>query len=296
MQKVVASLTALIFLTTFFARSVLAQRDLETTVSAEAATSSAQTVVEQPRQDVTRPEEGDEKKEVLALLAQRPAERLKLTNFFAFAVQTAIKVGVPANTIVLLLLLPLLATIIVFFRHIVGVPSMGLLVPIALSITLLATGLTAGAILLTSILLGTTLAQVLLKRLRMMQLPKLSLSLLVVSVFVFAALTLCASFGLLSVRQISIFPILLFVILSERIVALQLERPVREIILIIFTTFILSLIGLFLLRSTLLRVTVLLYPEVVLLLIPVNIVIGRYFGLRISEYMRFAPILRHGSK
>jgi hypothetical protein len=250
----------------------------------------------EPKQDVTIPEEAEEKREVIALLDQRRVDTPTPLNFFAYAVQTAIKVGVPANTVMLILLLPVLATIVVFLRHVIGIPSIGLLVPIALSITLLATGLTAGVILITTILLATTFARLIFKRFRIMQLPKLSLSLLIVSLFVFIALTASASVGVLQVRSLSIFPILLFIILSERIVALQLERAPREIILVIVTTFAMSLIGFFLLRSEMLRTLVLLYPETVLLLIPINIVIGRYFGLRLSEYVRFAPILRHGSK
>jgi len=33
-----------------------------------------------------------------------------------------------------------------------------------------------------------------------------------------------------------------------------------------------------------------LYPEAILLLIPVNIAIGRYFGLRLTEYLRFKQL------
>jgi hypothetical protein len=296
MQKVVAfvlSFTLLFFVSLPLA---FAESDLEATVSGEVASSSAQVVQDSPASDVTRPEDDDEKRLVLALLAQRPAEHPTVTNFFAYAVQNAVRVGVPANTVMLILILPFLATMVVFFRHVLGVPSVGLLMPIALSITLLATGLTAGMVLMAAILLGTTIARFLLKKVRIMQMPKLSLSLLVVAIFVFITLTVSASLGLLSVRQLSIFPILLFILLSERIVALQLERSTREIVLIICTTFGLGLIGLFLLKWDIFRVLVLLYPETVLALIPVNIIIGRYFGLRVSEYIRFAPILRHGSK
>ena len=245
--------------------------------------------------DVTQPEEEEEKREFLRLFKNRPADEPTITNFMAWAVQYAVKSGVPANTIILILLLPFLASIVAAFRHIIGLPSLGLLVPIAFSITLLATGISAGAILLAAILLASGLARFLLKRLRIMQLPKMALSMLVVAIFIFIALTGSAAAGILTVKQLSIFPVLLFILLSDRIVALLLERSTSETIQITLITLILGLLGFFLLSFEPIQHFIILYPESVLLLIPIDIIIGRYFGLRVSEYFRFAPLKQHGS-
>lgn len=242
------------------------------------------------KSDVTQPEEEEEKREFLRLFKNRPADHLTVTNFMAYGVQYAVKSGVPANTIILILLLPFLACIVAAFRHIIGLPSLGLLVPIAFSITLLATGISAGAILLAAILLASGLARFLLKRLRIMQLPKMALSMLVVAIFIFIALTGSAAAGILTVKQLSIFPVLLFILLSDRIVALLLERSTSETIQITLITLILGLLGFFLLSFEPIQNFIILYPEAVLLLIPIDIIIGRYFGLRVSEYFRFAPL------
>lgn len=260
-----------------------------------ATPSATLTPVPAPPEDITLPEELEEQ-EAIALFEQRPVTEPTLFNFMAYTVQYAALSGVPTNTIILVLLLPLLASIVAFVRHIIGLPSLEMIVPIALSITLLATGITAGAVLLMTILLASTFAQIVLKRIRIMQLPKMALSLWVVSIFVFIALLFSASIGILRVRQISIFPVLLFILLGERIVALQLERSVREMITITFVTLSLGMIGFLLLSSNTLRTIVLVYPEITLLVIPINIAIGRYFGLRLMEYFRFAPILQNGSK
>ena len=248
------------------------------------------------KQDITKPENVQGKEEVIALFRKRPETKPSFINFIAYSVQYSVKTGVPANTVLLILLIPLLATIIAFFRHVIGLPSLDMLVPIALSITLLATGLVTGLVLLTTILLASTLARLLLKNLRIMQLPKISLSVLIVAISVFAMLTISASTGILTVKEISIFPILLLIILSEKIVALQLERTRNEVVSITVVTLCLGIIGYFLLFADYVRQIVLLYPEVILILIPINIIIGRYFGLRLTEYFRFSPIIRHASK
>lgn len=247
------------------------------------------------QQDVTRPE-GPEDDQAILLFKQRPADQLSITNIMAFLVQSSVKSGVPSRTIILILLLPMLATIIAFIRHVIGLPSIGMLVPVALSITLLSTGITAGLILLATIIFGSTVARILLKKLRIMQLPKMAFSMFIVSIFLFLVLTVSAMGGILAVKQLSIFPILLLILLSEQIISVQQERSAQEMIIISMVTFAIGILGFLLLSSTYIRNTVLLYPEFTLLLIPINIIVGRYFGLRLMEYFRFSSIMRHASK
>ena len=214
----------------------------------------------------------------------------------AFLVQSSVKSGVPSRTVILILLLPMLATIIAFIRHVIGLPSIGMLVPVALSITLLSTGITAGLILLATIIFSSTVARILLKKVRIMQLPKMAFSMFIVSIFLFLTLTVSAMAGILVVKQHSIFPVLLLILLSEQIISVQQERSAQEMIIISMVTFAIGILGFLLLSSTHLRNTILLYPEFILVLIPLNVIVGRYFGLRLMEYFRFSSIIRHASK
>lgn len=244
---------------------------------------------------ITQPEEQIEKKEILALFAKRPAKMPTVLNFAAFFVQYAITIGVPANTVILILLLPLLATIVAFTRHVIGLPSLGMLVAISFSITILTIGIAASMVLLVAILLASTFARIILKRIRIMQLPKMALSVFVVSIFVFIVLIASGSVGIISAQDLSIFPVLLLILLGERIVALQLERNAKETFLITIMTLLLGFLGFLILSFIPLRKLVLVYPEVIFLLIPINILLGRYFGLRVTEYFRFKKILKYGS-
>jgi len=250
----------------------------------------------QNKVDITLPDNNNQQKAIKTLFAKRPTPSLTIFNFNEYIVQYAVGIGVPANTIVLILLLPLLATIVAFVRHVIGLPSLGMLVAISFSITFLTIGIVAGMILLAAIVLASTFARIILKRVRIMQLPKMALSVFVVAVFVFIALVVSGTYGIITVKDLSIFPVLLLILLGERVVALQLERNLREAILITFITLILSMMGFFLLSYGPLRDTVLLYPETIYLLIPINIAVGRYFGLRLVEYYRFRNIINHGNK
>lgn len=246
------------------------------------------------KEDITKPEEEEQKGQILDLFANRPISRLTPFNFIGFTVQYAVSVGVPANTIVLILLLPFLATLVAFVRHVIGLPSLDLLVPIALSITIVSTGLIAGTILLIAILLASSIGRFILKRVRIMQLPKKALSILIVAIFVFAALVVSAANGLLSVTQLSIFPILLLILLGEKIISLQLTRSFTETLTITAVTIAIGILGFFILSTEVFRQAILLYPEIILALIPANFAVGRYFGLRLTEFYRFSYIKTHG--
>lgn len=253
--------------------------------------------VAQNGNNITNPEPESQRQQVLSdLINKRHTENLTLTNFAPYAIQYAIRAGVPANTIVLILLLPLLATIIVAFRYLVGLSGIGLLVPIALSITLLGTDITPGFIMLAAIILASLVSRFLLKRFPIMQMPKVALSMLMVAIFLLTALTISSIYGIINVRSLSIFPILLFILLSDRIITLFLERDFIETVQTTIITLFLAVLGFLLLTWQQLRLFTLIYPESILLLIPINIMIGRYFGLRITEYIKFQPILKHGSK
>lgn len=264
--------------------------------AAKLASPSAEELVELKKiekEDITKPEQIETKGEFFELFSKRPVQKPGVTNFLAYTVQYAVAEGVPANTIILILLLPFLATGIAFVRHILGLPTLGILVPVALSITLLATGISTGLLLLAVILLGSTLARILLKKIRIMHMPKLALSTLLLSLVVFSALVLGALNDVLTVKKLSIFPVLIMILLSERIVALQLEHQFRDTAIITFTNIVLGILGFIILSSGQIQNLILLYPEGIFLLIPINIAIGRYFGLRVTEYFRFNDIVEH---
>ena len=237
--------------------------------------------------DTTLPESEPAQAAIFATLENRSIESLTIYNFFAYWVQQAIFLGIPANTIFLILLTPIIALCISFVRVVVGLPTLDMLVPIALAFAFVSVGVWAGLLILTSIILAAYVSKLLISRLRMMFYPKRSLSLLILSIFVFAALTASLVFDFVQIVNLSIFPILILMLLGDSIVSVQLHKSFSETFMITTTTLALGLFGFVLATSTMVQNTLILYPELVLLVIPLNILIGRYFGLRLLEFVRF---------
>lgn len=235
-------------------------------------------------------------KEIEQIFDQRSVATLTPFNFIAYGIRYAIMTGVPVESVLLILSIPIIGTLVVFLRYIIGVPTLGISHTIVFAVTFFITGIAFGSVLFVTLLLGTLLTRLLFKRVRIMQLTKVSLSMLVISVLILIAIVMSLRYHLIQPSQISIFPILLFILLSERVVALQLEKDIFRAFGITLLTLFIGGIGFIAVSTPFMQTLLLIYPETLLLLIPINWFIGRYFGLRLTEYFRFIPNIHYANK
>jgi len=277
---------------------------LETTAATNTATATdvasasvtAASIINQrqsltPSNDLTQPEELPEKTAILSLFESRPVKEPGLFNFMAYWVQEAVRVGIPANTIFLILLTPFLAFFVSFVRVVIGLPTLDMLVPIALAFALVAVGITVGLLVLTAILIASYFSKISLSKVRIMFYPKRSLSMIFLALAVFAALTLGVVLEFEQILSVSIFPILVLMLLGDMIVSVQLHKSSAETFVITGTTIFIGLVGYVTATSSTIQNMVILYPEIILLVIPANIIVGRYFGLRVLEVFRFNKVV-----
>ncbi len=253
-------------------------------------------VSEAPAVDLTKPESDPAKEEIRALFAERTLGSLNPVNAFAYWVRYAIDLGIPANTIVLILLVPIIATLVAFTRTILGLPALDMFVPSALAYAFVAVGIVPGVIIIASVLLASYISRLLLAEAPLMIFPKRSLSHLILALSVLGALTLALATGFTSVKDLSIFPIIILVLLGDAVVAVQLRKSLRETAIVVSVTIVLGLVGYWLATSLAMRDALLLWPEALLLTIPINIALGRYFGLRVAEVLRFRTLDTYGSE
>lgn len=266
-----------------------------TTEVSSRASSTILSVLQPDRADFTRPEADTEREQIVALFEeQRLVDTLTIFNFLGYWVQQSVMIGVPANTIMLILLIPILATLVTFVRVVIGLPTLEMLVPIILAFAFVAVGIVMGLLILGSIIIASFVSRSLLREVKIMFFAKRSLSLLIVAFFVFAALVAGIGLDIERVAELSIFPVLILTLLGDSIVNVQLHQRLRDTIIITAATIALGLAGYFLATSLTVRDYLILYPELVLITIPCNLIIGRYFGLRVSEYFRFRTFQQYG--
>ncbi len=270
----------------------LASGSASASISAEATPSGIVEKIIEDKADLTQPTSVTKSK-LEKLLEENPAGALSWNNFLRYSVTRAVKNGVPVNTVVLVLLFPLIVAIVAAARHLIGVRGVGILTPALLAVAFLATGVWAGVVLFVIILLVTIVARMALKVLKLQYLPRVSLLLWVVSAGVFLTLLMASIWNVSSLVTVGIFPILILMLLAETFIAIQQGRSGSEARALIFQTFALAMISSLLLAAETVQRAVLLWPEAIFMGVAVfDLFMGRYTGLRLSEYLMYRGIVK----
>lgn len=262
--------------------------------SPSASPTAEPTVEPTPRPDITQKTE-ESVGPLEDLLSEQQLGPVLPFNPIKYAIRGAVSAGIPANTIVLLLLLPVVATVIAATRHIVGLRGFGIFLPAALSVAFLALGPLAGIFLFLVIIFTSTLARLILRKLKvkMQYLPRMALILWIVVLGVLGVLFAYPVFRVPDIANVSIFPVLILVLLAEEFGKIQLGKSARTAVSQGTETIILSLVSFIFLTLQSLQRFALLNPELLLVSVAaIDVLIGKYVGLRFLEYWRFRKLIK----
>jgi len=210
-----------------------------------------------------------------------------LINFF-------IEQGVPLETVILLLMLPVVVTLIAFFRQVVGIKAFGIYTPAIVTFAFLAVPqLRYGVVVFVSVILVGMLMRVALKGLRILYLPRVAITL---SVIAFSILILLGMGGFMQrtgLASVTIFPILIMITIVEKFVVVQIEKGNKAAMILALETLVISLAGYYLASWPMLVRGIIAFPWLILITLPINIFLGKWDGLRLTEYVRFWEVLKN---
>lgn len=123
--------------------------------------------------------------------------------------------------------------------------------------------------------------------------PRMAIVLTIVSLTIFAVFVIGGYFEKTGLLAISIFPIIVMIILTEKFVEVQIEKGNKTAIRLTLETLILSIVSYYIVSWESFKTIILAFPEIILLTILLNIAFGRFSGLRVVEYFRFRKILKN---
>lgn len=214
-------------------------------------------------------------------------------NTIRIVERVAVERGVSAETIALLLLLPLVATLVSVFHYVLGWSGYGIFMPTMIAVTLLATGIPGGLFLFGVILVVSLLCNKILRKFKLHFWPARSINLMFISVTVFALMAASSYFELFDITRITIFPVLFMILLVEEFVRTQLVKSKIEANKLTLGTLFLAILGAVIMSLPHIKEWVLSKPDLtILLVIVVNIVVGNYKGIRLMEIKRFKKAIR----
>jgi len=222
-----------------------------------------------------------------------------------FLVQQDIKIndleGLKHTTLILLLL-PLVITIGGISRYIIGLKTLNIYISTILTFAFLEfgyinnnfsfkRGLFYGIVMLVSTFLTSTLLYIYIKRLRMHYIPKLSLVVTAVSITTLILMIIFIFIDRNRFITVSPMIIVMMVIISEGFMSVLAKKNYRYTIGITLETLLTSIISYIIISWSTLQHFLLTYPITILAVIFLNIYVGRFTGLRLSEYWRFRNII-----
>jgi hypothetical protein len=229
---------------------------------------------------------------------------LSKLNIFSYFLDFLTEKGIPDNTIILILLLPVIATVIAFMKQVIGITTLGIYTPTIITLTFLTLGLEFGILILFSVIIMGAVVHRIIRPLKLLYVPKMAL--VVTSVSIFLLLTLTVYLDLFDIEFISlaIFPVVIMGTLAEKFVTLRSERGVSGSILIMTETFFVSLVAYLAaggiidlyfieIQWSFLRNLLLNTPEIIILFVLINVYLGRWTGLQVTEYINYRHIINN---
>ncbi len=285
MKKIAIILAIFLFLLSF---PVVQAQDVKAAAGSVMATQSGQ--LEVAEVDLTVPkEEGDR---LVKLMKSQKVSGWWVTNSLKLATRKAVAEGVSPNTLVLLFLFPLVAALVAFSRQVVGMSGFGIILPALLSIAFVSTGGMVGLVLLFFILFSAILGRVFIRKIKVPYLPKLAILIWLVSLSVLGLLIMSPTIGLTRLMNVGIFPIMIFLLLAETFVEAQITRSLATSMEMTLETVILAFVAYKVISAPAIQAVVLLHPEVsVISILVLDLLIGKYKGLRLAEIWRFRKLL-----
>lgn len=247
-------------------------------------------------QDIT--ETSGQKKSVLAAyLDEHPIGALSWNNIIQKAIRKAISSGMPANIIVILLIFPIIASLVAFSRHVIGLKGFGIYIPAVLSVAFVSTGILTGIVVFAAVLFTALMTRPALKKLKLPMLPRTAMLLMSVSIAILALMLIGSIYNISIVINISIFPLLIIILLTENFMETQLFSSQKEALQITFETLLIAVLCSLILGSETIQKFVILRPELTLIGVAIiNLAIGKYTGLRFLEYLRFKDLFDQNGK
>ncbi|MEZ4401241.1 MAG: 7TM domain-containing protein [Kofleriaceae bacterium] len=205
------------------------------------------------------------------------------------------RLGLPFALLRTILMLPVGALVVVVFRNVIGMPTFGTFLPALIAAAASETGAAWGIVAVLLLVLVVFLARWAVHRLELLHSPTLAILLAAVAVTILSTALVAEHFGLTRLTRITMFPLAVMAITAERFYLALTEQGLRPATKEMAGTVVVMLACFAVMSSLALQVLVIGFPEVLLWVVAANIYLGRWVGLRLSEYLRFRPVLTPGA-
>jgi hypothetical protein len=218
-----------------------------------------------------------------------------------------LQLNIDIDLLIILLYLPVVTTLIGLARYIFGIKTMGIYAPILMTFMFFELGFNnelftsspveafkLGLPLVAIVIFVSIMSYRILRPYSMHYYSKLAIVITTVALSLVTVMFMAEYLGYVGFLGINIFSLILIATLAERYMNLvAFSKSNKKALMLSLETVLLSSACYLIISINFLQEILLNYPIVILLLFPINYLIGRYTGLRLTEYYRFRAVLNN---
>ena len=191
-----------------------------------------------------------------------------------------------------LVLVPIGALIISVLHQMLGLKTFGTFTPILISLAFRQTGLFVGIPMFVLVVIIGLLIRGYLNRLQLLIVPRLAAILTATVLIVGLLAVIMQNFGLNLGLSVALFPIVILAMTIERAAMMWEENGAKDTMIAGLGTVLASVVGYFCLINPYVQHWAFVFPELLLLVLGLNVLVGRYNGYKLIEYFRFKSLQR----
>lgn len=191
-----------------------------------------------------------------------------------------------------LLLIPLGAMLLVVLRNVIGVKTFGTFMPVLIALAFRETQLLWGVALIVILVALGLSVRFYLEHLKLLLVPRLGALLIIVVIMMALVSVVSHQLGLERGLSVALFPMVIISMTIERMSILWEERGAAEAIQQGLGSLLVAVLAYLLMFNTWTEHLLFVFPELLLVLLAITLLLGRYSGYRLFELFRFKALAK----
>ena len=184
-------------------------------------------------------------------------------------------------------LIPFGVLAVVLLRNLVGLVTLGTFMPVLLGLAFLELPMSAAIIMLLSMLFGGLAFRAMLSKFNLLVVPRVAACVVIVTIFMMAVSLLSYKIGAVDGLRVTVFPMIVLAWTIERMSLIWDEEGAISAIYQVVGSLVAAVAAFGMMKIEAARYWVEYFPEVLLILLAIILLLGRYTGYRLTELFRF---------
>lgn len=196
----------------------------------------------------------------------------------------------PMKPVMVLILLPLGAYIVGIFKNVIGFKTYGVFLPVLIAFSFVDMGLIEGLIFFSVIIGLISLLSFPIEKWGILHTPKIVFLLTLVSLYCLVAIKIFYITGWVNPSATLTFPIIILTLISERFAHEIEEESLADALLLYGQTLIVTVCCYLIVSAGVVQHFFITFPEALITIAGMSLLLGRWIGLQLFEYSRFSQI------